>query len=71
MRAVLLVGPTVASAGMAVQLPIAVFVEVLVGQAAWLHQALSACMMIGGGLVIIVGFLAVSTQPFVPNSLEE
>mmetsp|Transcript_42545 Transcript_42545/g.70997 ORF Transcript_42545/g.70997 Transcript_42545/m.70997 type:complete len:422 (-) Transcript_42545:50-1315(-) len=66
-RAVLLVGPTVASAGMAIQVPIAIFVEILIGHADWIHQYVSASLMIGGGITIVSGFLAVSTQPFVPE----
>jgi solute carrier family 35 protein F5 len=66
-RAVLLVGPTVASAGMAIQVPIAIFVEILIGHADWIHQYVSASLMIGGGITIVLGFLAVSTQPFVPE----
>jgi len=63
-RAVLLVGPTVASAGMTIQVPMAIVVEIALGKAAWLHSFFSATMMISGGAVIIFGFLIVSTQSF-------
>eukprot|EP00238_Polyblepharides_amylifera_P002758 CAMPEP_0196581878 /NCGR_PEP_ID=MMETSP1081-20130531/36181_1 /TAXON_ID=36882 /ORGANISM="Pyramimonas amylifera, Strain CCMP720" /LENGTH=378 /DNA_ID=CAMNT_0041902267 /DNA_START=158 /DNA_END=1294 /DNA_ORIENTATION=+ len=63
-RAVLLVGPTVASAGMGVQVPLAMLVEMIIGKAVWLHHATASCMMLGGGVAILTGFLVVSTQPF-------
>ena len=45
------------------QVPMAIAVEIALGRAAWLHSAFSASMMLSGATAIIVGFIAVSSQP--------
>lgn len=40
----------------------AIVVEIILGKATWLHSPLSAIMMLSGGMTIIIGFLAVSSE---------
>jgi hypothetical protein len=46
----------------------AMVVEVLLGKATWFGRVSSACLMLSGGLTIIMGFLAVSFgEPVKPD----
>ncbi|KAL0027142.1 hypothetical protein WJX79_010145 [Trebouxia sp. C0005] len=59
-RAVLLIGPTVATVGLSVQVPMAVAAEGIFGTPEWLHSHASAAFMILGAIAVLVGFMGVS-----------
>lgn len=54
----LLLGPTVATLGLSVQIPVAAVVEVLIGVPKWLSNSRSIAMMLSGTGLIMVGFVA-------------
>ncbi len=49
-------GPTIATLGLSVQIPIAAAVEAALGQAAWLSSGKTTAMTVGGTLLILLGF---------------
>lgn len=55
-HAVLLLGPTIATLGLSVQIPIAAVAEAVFGQAAWLASARTTAMTLGGTGLILFGF---------------
>ena len=59
-RAILLVGPTLATSGLALQLPIAVAMEGLLRNPVWLHSPGTALLTFLGGGVILAGFFALT-----------
>ncbi len=56
-------GPTVATVGLSIQVPMAVAAEGSFGKPASLHSRGSAALMIFGAIAVIVGFLGVSLDP--------
>ena len=59
-----LAGPTIATVGLSIQVPLAVMAEGAFLQPAWLHDHGSAALMILGALAVILGFLGVTvSQP--------
>lgn len=63
-RAVLLVGPTLATVGLSVQVPMTVGVEVLFTHPAYLKRAGSAVLVLLGGVCVLVGFLGINLASF-------
>ena len=59
-RAVLLIGPTIATVGLSVQIPLAVVVEMLLRSPPWLRSPSSAVLILLGALAVIAGFLGVT-----------
>ncbi|GAB4821963.1 hypothetical protein N2152v2_009009 [Parachlorella kessleri] len=59
-RAILLIGPTVATAGLSMQIPFAVLLDVLFRSPAWLSRALPAVLTFTGGGLILAGFLGIN-----------
>eukprot|EP00775_Hariotina_reticulata_P009993 gene9993-10148_t len=57
-HAVLLLGPTVATLGLSVQIPVAAVVDVVAGHARWLSSAKAMAMTLSGTGLIMVGFFA-------------
>jgi solute carrier family 35 protein F5 len=57
-HAVLLLGPTIATLGLSVQIPVAAVVEVLLGTPKWLSSSSSMAMMLSGTTLIMAGFFA-------------
>lgn len=57
-HAVLLLGPTIATLGLSIQIPVAALVEVLLGRPKWLANGRSTAMMVAGTLLIMAGFFA-------------
>ena len=57
-HAVLLLGPTVATLGLSVQIPIAAAAEAAAGRAEWLARGATAAMTLGGTALILLGFFA-------------
>jgi drug/metabolite transporter (DMT)-like permease len=55
-HAVLLLGPTIATLGLSVQIPIAAAAEAAFGHAAWLRSWHTAAMTLGGTGLILLGF---------------
>eukprot|EP00854_Cymbomonas_tetramitiformis_P005684 gene5684-6870_t len=55
-RAVLLVGPTITSVGMGIQVPLAIFVDIVLGKAPWILSLGPAALMLGGATLILLGF---------------
>jgi hypothetical protein len=55
---VLLLGPTIATLGLSVQIPVAAVVEVLLGTPKWLSSSNSMAMMLSGTTLIMAGFFA-------------
>ena len=59
-RAVLLIGPTIATVGLSVQIPLAVVAEMLLRSPPWLRSPSSAVLILVGALAVIAGFLGVT-----------
>lgn len=57
-HAVLLLGPTIATLGLSVQIPVAAVVEVFISVPRWLSNGRSMAMMLGGTVLIMLGFFA-------------
>lgn len=57
-HAVLLLGPTIATLGLSVQIPVAAVVEVLMGTPKWLSSSSSIAMTLSGTSLIMAGFFA-------------
>ena len=53
-------GPTVATVGLSVQVPMAVAAEGVFGSPEWLHSHTSAALMMLGAIAVLVGFMGVS-----------
>ena len=53
-------GPTIATVGLSIQIPLAVLAEGSFQQPGWLHNHGSAALMILGALAVILGFLGVT-----------
>ena len=61
-----LAGPTVATVGLSIQVPMAVAAEGCFGKPAWLQSHSSAALMILGAIAVFSGFLGVSLSPTPP-----
>lgn len=59
-RAILLLGPTVATAGLALQVPLAVLLDGLLRSPAWLSHAGSTVLTLVGGTIVLAGFFGVN-----------
>lgn len=59
-RAVLLVGPTLATVGLSVQVPMTVGAEVLFTHPAYLRQTSSALLVLLGGVFVLAGFFGIN-----------
>ncbi|KAL6766447.1 hypothetical protein ACKKBG_A36035 [Auxenochlorella protothecoides x Auxenochlorella symbiontica] len=62
-RAILLIGPTLATAGLSLQIPLAVTADALFRSPAWLRAFWPLVLTAAGGLTILVGFLAMTLVP--------
>lgn len=58
-RAILLVGPTAATAGLALQIPLAVLLDAVFGDPMWMRRAGSAVLTFIGAGVILTGFFGI------------
>jgi hypothetical protein len=56
----LLAGPTVATAGLALQVPLAVLLDGLLRSPPWLSHAGSTVLTLAGGAVVLCGFFGVN-----------
>lgn len=61
-RAVLLVGPTIATVGMSLQVPMAMLVEPLVHATGWWSRAGVCSLELLGAAGILGGFFAINTE---------
>lgn len=59
-KAILLVGPTVSTAGLSLQIPFAVVVDLLFRNPAWVHRASAMILTLLGGGLIVIGFLGIT-----------
>lgn len=59
-RSVMLLGPTVATLGLSVQIPMAAVAELMVGHPAWVKRASWIAMTLGGTGLILLGFVGVN-----------
>ncbi|KAG1661194.1 hypothetical protein FOA52_006000 [Chlamydomonas sp. UWO 241] len=59
-RAVMLLGPTVATAGLSVQIPLAAATDLLLGNAGWAHSAATVVFTLGGTTLILGGFFYIN-----------
>jgi len=57
-HAVLLLGPTIATLGLSVQIPVAAVVEALIGHPKWLSSGAAMAMTLSGTGLIMAGFVA-------------
>lgn len=57
-HAVLLLGPTIATLGLSVQIPVAAVVEAIIGHPKWLSTGASIAMTLSGTGLIMLGFVA-------------
>ena len=55
-----LTGPTLATVGLSVQVPLAVAADGTLGNPPWLHSIASALLMVCGAVEVLVGFLGVT-----------
>uniref|UniRef100_A0A7R9YZ06 Uncharacterized protein n=1 Tax=Chlamydomonas euryale TaxID=1486919 RepID=A0A7R9YZ06_9CHLO len=56
----MLLGPTVATAGLSVQIPMAAVADVLLGNATWTKSAQTFLFTLGGTVLILVGFFYIN-----------
>jgi hypothetical protein len=66
-RAVLLLGPTPATLGLSVQVPIATALDVVLGRPAWLAGPRPAALTLGGSALILGGFAAITLAGAAPR----
>jgi solute carrier family 35 protein F5 len=57
-HAVLLLGPTIATLGLSVQIPVAAVVEAVIGHPKWLSSGAAMAMTLSGTALIMAGFVA-------------
>lgn len=55
-------GPTVATVGLSMQVPLAVTLDAIFKRPAWLSSASSATLMFGGALLVLSGFFGISAE---------
>jgi hypothetical protein len=55
---VLLLGPTIATLGLSVQIPVAAVVEAIIGHPKWLSSRAAMAMTLSGTALIMAGFVA-------------
>lgn len=53
-------GPTLATVGLSVQVPLAVLADGILGSPPWLHSIASAVLMVCGAAGVLIGFLGVT-----------
>lgn len=61
-RAILLVGPTIATSGLAMQVPIAIFLDPIFGNPSWMKSIYTALLTFLGGTVILAGFFGITAS---------
>ena len=61
-------GPTIATVGLSIQVPLAFLTEACFNQPAWLSSPGSTALMVLGALAVILGFLGVTINPSVPTA---
>jgi solute carrier family 35 protein F5 len=61
-RAILLVGPTLATAGLSLQIPIAISLDAIFRNPRWMHSLGAALLTFLGGAMILVGFFALTAS---------
>lgn len=61
-RAVLLVGPTMATSGLSIQTPVAIAADVLLGRAVWLEHARPSLYMLSGAVLSLAGFFGIVSE---------
>ena len=66
-RAILLVGPTIATSGLAMQVPIAIVLDVVLGRSEWMKSVATALLTFLGGIVILVGFFGITASGRSPS----
>ncbi len=59
-RAVLLIGPTLATVGLSIQVPMTVAIEVLFTHPSYLQHAGSAVLVLLGGVCVLGGFFGIN-----------
>lgn len=55
-------GPTVATVGLSMQVPLAVTLDAIFKRPAWLSSASSATLMFGGAILVLSGFFGISAE---------
>ena len=55
-------GPTVATVGLSMQVPLAVTLDAIFKRPAWLHSGTSATLMFGGAILVLSGFFGISAE---------
>ena len=58
--AILLIGPTMATVGLSLQVPVAIATDLVVFHPAWLHDARAAALMAFGLLFVLLGLLGIN-----------
>lgn len=61
-RSILLIGPTLATSGLALQVPIAVISDALIKHPAWMSTTMTIILTILGGCVIVGAFFGLNTN---------
>ena len=59
-RAVMILGPTVATLGMSIQIPMAAAVDFVLGRAKWMRSTETLLMTLGGTALILSGFCVIN-----------
>ena len=55
-------GPTIATLGLSLQVPLAVALDVLFGHPSYLESVLPAALTAGGAVLVLVGFCGITLQ---------
>ena len=67
-RAVLLLGPTLATVGLSLQVPMAIVAEILFGRAAWIGQVGRTFLTFLGGALVLGGFFGLQREELVDEA---
>ena len=56
-------GPTVATVGMSVQVPMAVFLDIVWKRPEYIHNTSTVLLMLLGGWYVLAGFIGINVEP--------
>jgi len=69
-RAVILVGPTVATLGLSIQIPMAIAVDLLFHQSAIFHSGHTLALNVAGAMFVVLGFVGINMpEDALPNAM--
>jgi len=61
-QAILLLGPTAATLGLSLQVPIAIALDFALQKSTWLHHAVPALLTMAGALLVLAGVFGITLE---------